>query len=67
MSLKPARGEEARLAIVRTNGKCAIREYRNGLGIVACGRPATLAVTTQGSMADATCDEHYAELTGVRL
>lgn len=61
--MKPARGEEARLAVLRTNGRCAIREYRHGLGIVACGKPATKAVVTQGSMADATCDEHYRELT----
>jgi hypothetical protein len=63
--MKPARGEELRLAILRTNGRCAIRAYKEGVGFTNCGAPATLAVVTRGAMADATCDVHYRALTGV--
>lgn len=62
--MKAARGEELRLAILRTQGRCAVRAYKDGVGFTACNEPATLAVVTRGSMADATCDMHYKALTG---
>jgi hypothetical protein len=63
--MKAAKGEELRLAILRTSGKCAIRAYKDGVGFTSCGAPATLAVVTRGAMADATCDVHFKALTGV--
>lgn len=58
--MKRARGEEHALAMARTHRRCAIRVYRAGLGISACGAEAVDAVVTgdAGSLAHAVCAEH---------
>lgn len=59
--MRAAKGEELRLAIARTGGRCAFRSYSPGLGqLAACGRPAALAVHEHGAgVATAACESHY--------
>lgn len=58
--MKPAKGEELRLAVDRGGARCQRRVYYPGIGLAACGLPAGLAVQAEvGGMASARCEAHY--------